>query len=174
MKTYGFLIVFGLAILACAGAAMASEAGSMTYEQTVNYIQKQIGEHGAAYPSDPYQTGSKKYSFDNYQIAETTETSGKNGWVHRTVVTLRLAYLGGCSVSGGKLSLTAKENTGGVMSAEDHRSVNGRESHETGNPDKLVIEFDDYEVARRVGNAIRHLADLCNRQAKLNDNDPFR
>src|SRR5512143_396344 len=166
MKIYGFVLVLGLAIFACAPMVSASEAGSMTYEQTVNYVQKQIQEHAVAYPNDPYQNGARKYSFDNFQIAETTETSGRNGWVHKTVVTLRLGYLGGCSVSGGKLSLTARENTGGVTSTDDHRAVNGRESHETGTPDTLVIAFDDYDVARRVGNAIKHLADLCARQAK--------
>ncbi len=173
-KIFGLLLVLSLVSAGTVWAATASDAAAMTRDETVNYIKKQLNEHGVPYPGDPYLKGSIRYSFDDSQVAVTTETSGKHGWTQKTVVTLHLPYLNGYSVTAGKLLLTVKENSGGITSTVDHTSVNGREEHEKWTPDRMAIEFDDYEVARRVGNAIKHLADLCSKQSKLADNDPFK
>ena len=174
MKICGFLIVFGLVSLAFAWTSAASEADTMTYEQTINYIRKQIDDHAAPLQIDPYQTGSRTYSVEDSRITVTTETGGKLGWTHKSVSTLQLAYLTGYSVNGGRLSLSVKENSRGVTTTVDHRAVNGRESREKTTSDRLDMDLDDYEVSRRVGKAIKHLADLCCKQSKASDEDPFK
>jgi hypothetical protein len=174
MKKYLVLIVLCLASLALMRAAVASEADEMTYDQTVNYIMMQLNAHAVPYPTGQYQKGSRTYSIEKSQVSVITETSGRGGWTQKTVSTLNLPYLTGFSVNGGTLTLSVKEITGGVTNTTEHTAISGRETHEKTTSDRLDIEMDDYEVARRVGNAIKHLADLYVSQQKESDKDPFK